>query len=258
MSAADPPFEPSRLRDVELRNRIVMALRVARLLAGRRAVRLHGRVLRASRERRSRIDRHRVPRGRSSPSLGDTRLTAWIAAPPVVAVHVCVSVQPSAWKLCARSALPSGRPGPCSASRNGSCRTTARVWRTRPEELSELLGVLSDAGVDVFDASARRFGDAAFEGSDLTLAGWARKLTGKPTMAIGGIGLAKDLQSSFVDGSDAENNLDEVSHRRWPRTAGRSAMGAQGALRRTLRALRRGRVPYQDAKTRPASGEMTA
>lgn len=82
-----------------------------------------------------------------------------------------------------------------------------------PAELEQLLGPLSDAGVDIFDASTRRFADAAFPGSDRTLAGWAKAITGKPSMAVGGIGLAKDLQSSFESGSDAENNLGEVRKR---------------------------------------------
>jgi 2,4-dienoyl-CoA reductase-like NADH-dependent reductase (Old Yellow Enzyme family) len=57
-----------------------------------------------------------------------------------------------------------------------------------PQELEELLGPLADAGVDVFDASVRYFNRAEFEGSPLNLAGWARKVTGKLSMAVGGIG----------------------------------------------------------------------
>jgi 2,4-dienoyl-CoA reductase-like NADH-dependent reductase (Old Yellow Enzyme family) len=58
-----------------------------------------------------------------------------------------------------------------------------------PKELEELLIPLADAGVDIFDASTRRFWLAEFEGSDLNLAGWAHKLTGKPTMTVGSVGL---------------------------------------------------------------------
>ena len=81
-----------------------------------------------------------------------------------------------------------------------------------PEELGIILGALSDAGVDLFDASSRRFDMTAFEGSDLNLAGWARKLTGKPSMAVGGIGLNNWLQDTFKGRGDtiAINNLDEV------------------------------------------------
>ena len=78
------------------------------------------------------------------------------------------------------------------------------------EELSTLLSPLAEAGVDLFDVSTRILQAPAFQGSDLTLAGWTRKLTGKPTMAVGGVGLSKDLQSSFAGGTIALNNLDTV------------------------------------------------
>lgn len=79
-----------------------------------------------------------------------------------------------------------------------------------PAELETLLCPLADAGVDLFDTSTRIYSKPAFEGSELTLAGWARKLSGKPSMAVGGIGLSKDLQSSFAGGTVAINNLDQA------------------------------------------------
>lgn len=63
----------------------------------------------------------------------------------------------------------------------------ARLAQT-PQELEAVLGPLADAGVDVFDASVRYFNRAEFDGSPLNLAGWARKVTGKLSMAVGGIG----------------------------------------------------------------------
>lgn len=90
----------------------------------------------------------------------------------------------------------------------------ARIADT-PDELGIVLGALTDAGVDLFDASIRRFNTPVFAGSDLPLAGWARKLTGKPCMAVGGIGLNNTLVQSFVGNGEtlAENNLPEVSRR---------------------------------------------
>lgn len=82
----------------------------------------------------------------------------------------------------------------------------AQVARN-PQELEAFLGPLADAGVDLFDTSTRVYSKPAFEGSDLTLAGWTRKLSGKPSMAVGGIGLSKDLQTSFAGGTVAVNNL---------------------------------------------------
>jgi 2,4-dienoyl-CoA reductase-like NADH-dependent reductase (Old Yellow Enzyme family) len=71
---------------------------------------------------------------------------------------------------------------------------------TTPQELEEVLGPIADAGVDVFDGSARYFDRAEFEGSPLNLSGWARKLTGKLAMAIGGIGLDRGFYDSKRDG----------------------------------------------------------
>jgi 2,4-dienoyl-CoA reductase-like NADH-dependent reductase (Old Yellow Enzyme family) len=86
------------------------------------------------------------------------------------------------------------------------------VFAATPDELGAVLGALSDAGVDLFDASSRRFNRLAFPGSDLTLSGWARKLTGKPSMAVGGIGLNNWLQDTFKNRGEtlAVDNLDEV------------------------------------------------
>ncbi|WP_312783543.1 12-oxophytodienoate reductase [Brevundimonas sp.] len=68
----------------------------------------------------------------------------------------------------------------------------ARLGQT-PEDLGALLKPLAQSGVDLFDASGRHFDRPAFDGSPLSLAGWARRLTGKPTVAIGGIGLGNTL-----------------------------------------------------------------
>lgn len=64
----------------------------------------------------------------------------------------------------------------------------ARIADT-PNELAALLRPLAEAGVDVFHASTRRFWESAFDGSELTLAGWAQQLTGKPAILIGSVGL---------------------------------------------------------------------
>ena len=58
-----------------------------------------------------------------------------------------------------------------------------------PQELEAFLKPLSDAGVDIFHCSTRRFWEPEFEGSDLNLAGWVKKLTGKPTITVGSVGL---------------------------------------------------------------------
>ena len=58
-----------------------------------------------------------------------------------------------------------------------------------PEELERFLMPLSEAGVDIFHCSQRRFWEPEFEGSDLNLAGWTRKITGKPAITVGSVGL---------------------------------------------------------------------
>jgi 2,4-dienoyl-CoA reductase-like NADH-dependent reductase (Old Yellow Enzyme family) len=74
---------------------------------------------------------------------------------------------------------------------------------TTPDELGEILGPIADAGVDVFDASVRYFHRAEFPGSTLNLAGWAKKVTGKLSMAVGGIGLDRGMYDSNRDGGAA-------------------------------------------------------
>jgi 2,4-dienoyl-CoA reductase-like NADH-dependent reductase (Old Yellow Enzyme family) len=82
-----------------------------------------------------------------------------------------------------------------------------------PAELESLLRILADAGVDIFDASTRRYQEPPFTGSPLTLAGWTKKLSGKPCMAVGGVGLQKDLPGTFENGSEAFDNLADVRSR---------------------------------------------
>jgi 2,4-dienoyl-CoA reductase-like NADH-dependent reductase (Old Yellow Enzyme family) len=64
-----------------------------------------------------------------------------------------------------------------------------------PDDLLRLLGPLVGAGVDLFHVSTRRFWEPAFAGSDLSLAGWTRKLTGKKVIAVGSVGLDKPHQT---------------------------------------------------------------
>ncbi|GAB2944319.1 NADH:flavin oxidoreductase [Micromonospora polyrhachis] len=64
----------------------------------------------------------------------------------------------------------------------------ARLVET-PAELAAFLTPLVAAGVDAFHCSTRRFWLPAFADSPLTLAGWTRKLSGRPTIAVGSVGL---------------------------------------------------------------------
>jgi 2,4-dienoyl-CoA reductase-like NADH-dependent reductase (Old Yellow Enzyme family) len=67
-----------------------------------------------------------------------------------------------------------------------------------PQQLADWVEPLAEAGVDLFDCSQRRFDEAEFEGSDLNLAGWVKKITGRPTMTVGSVGLS----GSFLEGAE--------------------------------------------------------
>lgn len=75
---------------------------------------------------------------------------------------------------------------------------SARLANT-PAELAAFLEPLSEAGVDIFHCSTRRFWEPEFEGSELNLAGWTRQLTGKPTITVGSVGLDGEFLQFMVD-----------------------------------------------------------
>ena len=84
---------------------------------------------------------------------------------------------------------------------------------TTPGELSRFLAPLVDAGVDVFHCSARRFWEPEFDGSPLTFAGWTKKLAGKPTIAVGSVGLTGDFISWFGGAATGTQGIDELMKR---------------------------------------------
>ncbi|MCH2056609.1 MAG: NADH:flavin oxidoreductase [Thalassotalea sp.] len=91
----------------------------------------------------------------------------------------------------------------------------ARLVET-PEQLDEFLTPLAEAGVDIFHCSQRRFWEPEFEGSELNLAGWVKKLTGKPTITVGSVGLNQDFlpEDGTANFKDAETaNLDNLHQR---------------------------------------------
>jgi len=89
----------------------------------------------------------------------------------------------------------------------------AKLART-PNELTQFLRPLVDAGVDAFHCSTRRFWEPEFAGSDLNLAGWTKKLTGKPTITVGSITLNQDLMTTFrTTDTAAATGIDELLDR---------------------------------------------
>jgi 2,4-dienoyl-CoA reductase-like NADH-dependent reductase (Old Yellow Enzyme family) len=73
-----------------------------------------------------------------------------------------------------------------------------------PEELATFLAPLVEAGVDIFHCSTRRYWEPEFEGSHLNLAGWTKKLTGKPTITVGSVGLDTNFIDFFAQGKGAK------------------------------------------------------
>ncbi|QMV44696.1 NADH:flavin oxidoreductase [Cohnella cholangitidis] len=79
-----------------------------------------------------------------------------------------------------------------------------------PELLAQLLAPLVEAGVDIFHCSTRRFWEPEFEGSSLNFAGWVKKLTGKPTITVGSVGLDEEFLGAFRGMSAGLADIDEL------------------------------------------------
>jgi 2,4-dienoyl-CoA reductase-like NADH-dependent reductase (Old Yellow Enzyme family) len=89
----------------------------------------------------------------------------------------------------------------------------AKLART-PDELDRFLRPLVDAGPDAFHCSTRRFWEPEFPGSDLNLAGWTKKLTGKPSITVGSVTLNEDMMTSFSGtGTAAVSGIDNLLDR---------------------------------------------
>ncbi|TPV60037.1 NADH:flavin oxidoreductase [Aestuariibacter sp. GS-14] len=89
---------------------------------------------------------------------------------------------------------------------------TARLAHT-PAELEAFLLPLSNAGVDIFHCSQRRYWESEFEGSALNLAGWTKKLTGKPTITVGSVGLNDDFFGAFKGQDSGTRAVDDLLER---------------------------------------------
>lgn len=83
---------------------------------------------------------------------------------------------------------------------------------TDPTELQEVLAPLLDAGVDALHPSTRRHYQPAFPDVDptLTLAGWTKKVTGAPVIAVGSVGLQTEHRGGNVGEVIAAAPVDEL------------------------------------------------
>lgn len=89
---------------------------------------------------------------------------------------------------------------------------TVQMAKT-PQEMEAWLQPLADAGADIFHCSQRRFWEPEYAGSDLNFAGWAKKLTGKPTITVGSVGLSGEFIAAFGGESSQPASLDELLRR---------------------------------------------
>lgn len=88
----------------------------------------------------------------------------------------------------------------------------ARTWDT-PAELESFLLPLVAAGVDCFHCSTRKFWLPEFDGSPLNLAGWTKKITGKPVVTVGSVTLGDELMAKDRAAVVPTTGLDELMER---------------------------------------------
>jgi 2,4-dienoyl-CoA reductase-like NADH-dependent reductase (Old Yellow Enzyme family) len=104
-----------------------------------------------------------------------------------------------------RAQLPAGMPLIVRFSQFKERDYAARIADS-PAELAVILEAFATAGADVLHASQRNFADPAFPGSSLNVAGWARRLTGLPSITVGSVGLTR----GFVRSGALRNLLDRL------------------------------------------------
>ncbi|WP_421729788.1 NADH:flavin oxidoreductase [Brevundimonas sp.] len=92
---------------------------------------------------------------------------------------------------------------------------SARLADT-PELFGAILKPISEAGVDIFHVSQRRWWEPEFESSAMNGAGWVKRLTGKPVITVGSVGLAgamsvRDLNEEAKISTDLGPLADRVA-----------------------------------------------
>ncbi|MFJ5433537.1 NADH:flavin oxidoreductase [Pectobacterium sp. CHL-2024] len=86
-----------------------------------------------------------------------------------------------------------------------------------PQEMTDWLAPLVEAGVDILHCSQRRFWEPEFPEVDgtegLNFAGWAKKLTGAATISVGSVGLSSDFFAAFGGEGSGTATLDNLHAR---------------------------------------------
>lgn len=86
----------------------------------------------------------------------------------------------------------------------------ARIAQS-PEDLASMLTLIRRAGADCFHASSRRFYKPEWPDRHptMTLAGWAKSMTGAVAIGVGSVGLDTDILEDLFDNKDANSRIDE-------------------------------------------------
>jgi 2,4-dienoyl-CoA reductase-like NADH-dependent reductase (Old Yellow Enzyme family) len=84
----------------------------------------------------------------------------------------------------------------------------AQLFRT-PRELEQFLAPLIDVGIDVFHCSQRRFWEGEF-GTDLNLAGWVKKISGKPTISVGSVTATTEHIEALLGNTGTTAGIDRL------------------------------------------------
>ncbi|WP_426166894.1 NADH:flavin oxidoreductase [Sandarakinorhabdus sp. DWP1-3-1] len=88
---------------------------------------------------------------------------------------------------------------------------------TTPDEMTAWLQPLVDAGADILHCSQRRFWEPEFPELDgdagLNFAGWAKKLTGVPTITVGSVGLSGEFIAGFGGEKSEPASIDNLLER---------------------------------------------
>ena len=86
-----------------------------------------------------------------------------------------------------------------------------------PREMEQWLQPLVEAGIDILHCSQRRFWEPEFPEIDgeqgLNFAGWAKKVTGVPTISVGSVGLSGDFGGAFRGEGSQPASLDGLVER---------------------------------------------
>lgn len=75
-----------------------------------------------------------------------------------------------------------------------------------PDDLRTMITILRSAGVDVFNASVRRFWAPQWAGSDWGLAGWTKSMTDAAVITVGSVGISVDVLDNLAGVAEARSS----------------------------------------------------